>query len=93
MNFWTPNWSPWKDNLDDSNMPWFTRYDYVKVEKYNVETGDFDFYWQDDFESFDSERWLKSEDRNTKGNSSTFFGNQVHTENGSLIIKMDLPGR
>ena len=35
MNFWTPTWSPWGDDLDDSDMPWYTRYDYVKVEKYN----------------------------------------------------------
>ena len=74
-------------------MPWFTIYDYVKVEKYNMKTGDFDFYWQDDFESFDSERWLKSEDKTTEGNSSTFYGNQVHSQKGSLVIKMDLPGR
>ena len=91
MNFWTPTWSPWGDNLDDSDMPWYTRYDYVKVEKYNVETESFDFYWQDDFDSFDSKRWLKSELWTFGGNSSTFYVNQVYTEDGALVLKMEKP--
>jgi len=39
MNFWTPTFSGWDDNFSDVGMPWYTRYDYVKVEKY--ENGSF----------------------------------------------------
>ena len=91
MNFWTPTWSPWGDDLDDSDMPWYTRYDYVKVEKYNAETGGFDFYWQDDFNSFDESRWLKSDGWSFENNSSTFYASQVYTEDGHLVLKMDYP--
>ena len=45
MNFWTPTFPGWGDDFSDAGMPWFTRYDYVKVETYNAETGGFDFHW------------------------------------------------
>jgi hypothetical protein len=35
MNYWTPTWSPWGDNLDDSTMPWYVQYDFVEVYSYN----------------------------------------------------------
>ena len=35
MNFWTPTFPGWGDDFNDSGMPWYTRYDYVKVETYN----------------------------------------------------------
>jgi len=42
MGFWTPNWAA--DKLeDDSSMPWYTRYEYVKAYDYmglDVETGE-----------------------------------------------------
>ena len=73
MNFWTPTFQGWGDNFDDSGMPWYTRYDYVKVETYNSSTGGFDFHWQDNFDSFDSSRWLKSDGWGFGSNSSTFY--------------------
>ena len=74
-------------------MPWYTRYDYVKVEKYNAETGNFEFYWQDEFDSFDTDRWLKSENKGCPMATTRFFGKQVDVENGALVIKMDKPDR
>ena len=35
MNFWTPTFPGWGDDFNDAGMPWYTRYDYVKVETYN----------------------------------------------------------
>ena len=91
MDFWTPTWSPWSDNFTGTNMPWYTKYDYVKVEKYNASTGGFDFYWQDDFDSFDYSRWQKSNGWSFESNSSTFYESQVYTENGALVLKMEKP--
>ena len=73
MNFWTPTFAGWGDNFSDAGMPWYTRYDYVKVEKYNSSTKGFEFYWQDNFDSFDSNRWIKSDNWTFGGNSSTFY--------------------
>ena len=68
-------------------MPWYVHYDYVKVEKYNKSTGEFEWHWRDDFDSFDDSRWFKS---NGWGlGSSTFYKNNVYTENGHLVFKMD----
>ena len=91
MNFWTPTFAGWGDNFSDYGMPWYYRYDYVKIEKYNHETGGFDFYWQDDFNSFDESRWLKSDGWSFENNSSTFNASQVYTEDGHLVLKMDYP--
>ena len=35
MNFWNANSPSWGENFDDSDMPWYTRFDFVKIEKYN----------------------------------------------------------
>ena len=45
MNFWTPTFAGWGDDFNDAGMPWYTRYDYVKVETYNTETGEFELHW------------------------------------------------
>lgn len=73
MNFWTPTFAGWSDGFDDSTMPWYTRYDEVKVEKYNAVKRNFDFYWRDDFSSFNSARWFKSDGWTFPDNSSTFY--------------------
>ena len=91
MNFWTPTFAGWGDNFNDWDMPWYTKYDYVKVEKYNSSTGGFDLYWQDDFDSFDGSRWQKSDNWSFESNSSTFYTSQVYTEDGNLVLKMENP--
>ena len=91
MNFWTPTFAGWGDNFSEAGMPFYMRYDYIKVETYNKATGGFEPAWQDDFDSFDTSRWIKSENWNFGGSSTTFFGSQVYTENGALVIKMDKP--
>ena len=90
MNFWTPTFAGWGDNFDESNLPSYTRYDYIKVETYNAATGEFEPYWQDDFDSFDASRWTKSDNWNFGGSSTTFYSSQVYAENGALVLKMDM---
>ena len=89
MNFWTPTIAGWGDDFNDADMPWYTRYDYVKVETYNRVTREFELHWEDDFDSFDESRWLKSDDKSFDDNSSTFYASQVYVENGALVLKMD----
>ena len=89
MNFWTPTIAGWGDDFNDADMPWYTRYDYVKVETYNRATREFELHWEDDFDSFDESRWLKSDDKSFDDNSSTFYASQVYVENGALVLKMD----
>ena len=72
-------------------MPWYARYDYVKVETYNAETEGFDFLWQDDFDSFDETRWKKSDNTTFEQNSCTWAADSAYTEDGYLVLKMDYP--
>ena len=87
MDFWTPTFAWWGDDFDDTGMPWYTWYDYVQVESYNRQTGQFELLWRDEFDSFDEDRWFKS---NGWGlGSSTFYKDNVYVENGALVFKMD----
>ena len=89
MNFWTPTFNGWGDDLNDAGMPWYAYYDYVKVETYNFDTSEFELHWQDDFDSLDESRWLVSDNWNFDQNTTTFMKNQVYTEDGSLVLKLD----
>ena len=91
MNFWTPTFAGWGDNFSDAGMPWFARYDYVKVESYNAATGGFEPLWEDNFDSFDAKRWTKSDGWGFESNSCTWAADSVYTENGALVLKMDYP--
>ena len=73
MNFWTPEWSPWNANFDDSFMPWFAKYDFVEVYDYDEEAIDFKLRWRDDFEHFDEKRWVAADGWGFENNSSLFM--------------------
>ena len=89
MNFWTPEFEPWVNGRDDSDMPWYTRYDWVEVYDWDSQSGNFNLRWRDDFDSFDQNRWLKSDDWTFEQNSSTFIEQHTYVENGNLVLKMD----
>ena len=59
MNFWTPTWNPWGEDLNLSSLPWYVEYDYVEVWNYNQSTKGFEFAWRDDFntDTIDYSRW------------------------------------
>ena len=91
LDFWTPTFAGWGDDFNDTGMPWYTWYDYVQVETYNQWTGQFELHWRDEFDYFDEDRWFKS---NGWGlGSSTFYKDNVYTENGALVFKMDYAWR
>ena len=90
MNFWTPTFAGWGDDFDPTNMPFYAQYDYVKVEKYNEDTGNFVFHWQDDFDFFDESKWRKSNGWGSGTHtSSIYYPSQVYIENGRLVFKME----
>ena len=71
-------------------MPWYARYDFVRVESYDPVTGSFDQVWHDDFDKLDVERWEKCHRKSYPGNSSVFMEDQIFiTEHGHLIIKLE----
>lgn len=92
MNFWTPDWCA--DHLtNDSDMPWYTRYEYVKAYDYlGVENGEdqFQLRWEDNFDgtNLDTDRWALSTHSNHKS-TTTFVPENAYLEEGKLVLKME----
>ena len=89
MNFWTPTFESWGKGFDAKDMPWYVLYDYVETFTYNNETKGFDFHWRDNFDTFDSNRWHKSDNTTFDANSTTFRATQAYIEKGNLVLKME----
>ena len=89
MNFWTPNWDLWGRGLDPSQMPFYTRYDYVEAYDYNVLTRQFNLRFRDDFNTLDRNIWRVSNDWTFPENDSVFMENHTYVEDGKLVLKLD----
>ena len=89
MNFWTPTWYPWNEKFSDADLPWEVKYDFVETYTWNSHTGGFDFYWKDDFSSFDNSKWYMSDNWGFEGNSSLFVTSQVSNKDGNLVLTLD----
>lgn len=89
MNFWTPTFESWGKGFKAADMPWYVLYDYVETHTWNSETNGFDFHWRDDFQTFDSNRWHKSDNTTFDANSTTFHASQSYVKDGHLVLKME----
>ena len=89
MNFWTPTFESWGKGLDAKDMPWYVMYDYIETYAYNQHTKTFDFNWRDDFKTFDTSRWHKSDNTTFDANSTTFRASQAYIQDGNLVLKME----
>ena len=66
LNIWPPVYEDWVGTLDPNDIPFYAFYDWVTYYNYSPGTGsygtnnNFDFSWNDDFDSFDTLRWQKA---------------------------------
>ena len=92
MNIWNPVYDDWVGIWDERVLPRFAFYDHVSYASYtpgegNVGTdSNFTLAWQDDFDSFDSTRWEKSDDHTWGGNQSLFIEENVVYQDGYMIL-------
>ena len=92
MNIWNPVYVDWVGAWNSEILPRFSFYDYVSYSAYTPGMGDsgtesnFTFSWKDDFDTFDYNRWEKSDDHTWGGNQSLFIDENIHFENGNLIL-------
>ena len=92
MNIWNPVYADWVGAWNPDIIPRFSYYDYVSYSEYTPGEGDsgtdsnFTFSWRDDFDSFDNNRWEKSNDHTWGGNQSLFIDDNIFFENGNLIL-------
>lgn len=90
MNFWTPTFAGWGDNMDDpATMPWFARYDWVEVFDYDAANDKFVWRWRDDFNTLNLDRWRVSNGWSFNQNSSLFLKPNTYVDNGKLVLKME----
>ena len=92
MNIWNPVYADWVGSWDSEILPRFSYYDFVSYSAYTPGVGDsgtesnFTYSWKDDFDTFDGNRWEKSDDHTWGGNQSLFIDENIHFENGNLIL-------
>ena len=72
--------------MDDSTMPWQTRYDWIEVYDYDAATDDFVWRWRDNFEELDLDRWRVSNGWSYESNSSLFMKENTFIDNGKLVL-------
>ena len=73
-------------------MPYYAKYNYVKIETYNEKTGKFEFYHRDNFDgdSIDEDFWQVSNGWGSGSHtSSIYYKSQVYQEYGNLVFKME----
>jgi beta-glucanase (GH16 family) len=83
MNFWAPGEvHRWSKGLDDSLMPFETRYDWVRTYDYDQENDEFILRWQEDFDTFNSTRWTVANNHTFEVNKCYFMEQNVKIEYG-----------
>ena len=92
MNLWNPTYDDWVGVWDDRILPRFSFYDYVSYASYTPGEGEigtdqnFTHQWQDDFNSFDTLMWEKSDNHTWGGNQSLFIEENAVFQDGYLIL-------
>ena len=71
-------------------MPFYCKYNFVKIETYNEKTKKFENYHRDDFNTLDEDFWQVSDGWGSgTQTSSIYYKSQVYTERGNLVFKME----
>ncbi|MFA6598314.1 MAG: family 16 glycosylhydrolase [Ignavibacteriaceae bacterium] len=80
MNFWMPNSVDWAGTFNDSSIPLYAMYDWIKYYEYTPGVNNnFTLKWSDDFNTFDNNRWVKS--------ASTFGSNLCDFKPQNVLLK------
>ncbi|MCQ2209973.1 MAG: family 16 glycosylhydrolase [Paludibacteraceae bacterium] len=85
FNLWASNSQSWVLKLNPNKLPIEQRIDYVKVYDYDTETNTFTEKWTDEFDSFNSSRWLKG---NWGMELVTESPSNIVIENGEIVLKL-----
>jgi len=97
MNIWPSTSVSWAGAFNEADLPSYAFYDYVTYYYYMPGTGNtgtdnnFIQYWQDDFESWDTNRWQKAAHTWDTNNCDFIPDNAVVTD-GYLVLCLTTPG-
>ena len=96
MNIWQPTWVDWVGEFDSDILPVYAFYDWVKYYAYVSGSGNtgtdnnFILLWEDDFDSWNTERWQKAT-HTFDNNNVDFIEENVVFQYGHMILCMTTP--
>ncbi|MFP4162674.1 MAG: family 16 glycosylhydrolase [Chitinispirillaceae bacterium] len=91
FNMWANDISDWVGEFDPSILPRYQYVNWIRYYSYDIETGEFSLAWEDDFESFDSQRWDKG--THTIEDFTQFDPDNVVIQDGTLVLALtDMDG-
>ena len=91
MNIWQPIWGNWVGEFDESILPVYAYYDWVKYYSYTPGEGiygsfnNFSYEWEDNFDDFNNQIWQKSS-HTWSANNAQFVQQNAVLQNGYLIL-------
>ena len=91
MNIWQPIWIDWVGEFDESILPIYAFYDWVKYYAYTPGAGNygsdnnFSYDWSDDLDFFDNSRWQKAT-HTWETNNAQFVQQNAVIQDGFLIL-------
>ena len=91
FNIWPPDYPDWVGRLNPASLPVYAYYDWVKYYAYTPGVGDnFTLQWQDDFATYDQQRWQKATHTWQENNSQFIPENVVHKD-GYVVLCLTHP--
>jgi hypothetical protein len=86
MNIWQPVYVDWVGSFEESDLPLYAFYDWVKYYTYNPESEQhFTLAWQDDFTTWNVSRWAKAT-HTWEGNNCDFITDNCVFNDGYMIL-------
>ena len=91
MNIWQPIWESWVGEFDESILPVYAYYDWVKYYSYTPGEGtygsfnNFTFNWEDNFEFYNEQIWQKAT-HSWSANNAQFVQQNAVLQDGFLIL-------
>ena len=91
MNIWQPIWENWVGEFDESILPVYAYYDWVKYYSYTPGEGtygsynNFSFAWEDNFDFFNNQIWQKAT-HSWFANNAQFVQQNAVLQDGFLIL-------
>lgn len=91
MNIWQPIWENWVGEFDESILPVYAYYDWIKYYAFTPGSGsagsynNFTFQWSDEFDYFNSQIWQKAT-HTWSANNAQFVQQNAVVQGGFLIL-------
>ena len=91
MNIWQPIWENWVGAFDETILPVYAYYDWVKYYSYTPGEGtygsfnNFSFSWEDNFDFFNNQIWQKAT-HSWSANNAQFVQQNAVLQDGYLIL-------